>query len=220
MYKILTHAHAYSKSRPKIHENDLRKDSGKCYNLDKSLFERLAESNSVKQCVLTTQRRMRPCIAELIRKTIYSDLKDHENVGRYPDVGGLSENLIFFDHDGAEDGGNDDMSRSFSNISEVKMIARFVGYLQRTEMGTKSITVLTPYAKQLEKLRYAHTHTYMCICIYIYIYIYTHIQRVKSVFLHVGKHIYVYYIIYTYILYMCVVIMQMRAPHRRVCVHI
>jgi hypothetical protein len=191
MHKILTHAHAYSKSRPKIHENDLRKDSGKCYNLDKSLFERLAESNSVKQCVLTTQRRMRPCIAELIRKTIYSDLKDHENVGRYPDVGALSENLIFFDHDDCREdgGGNHDMSRSFSNTFEVKMIARFVGYLQKTEMGTKSITVLTPYAKQLEKLRYAHTH----ICTYIYIYTHTHIQRVQSVFLHVDKYIHILY---------------------------
>lgn len=37
---------------------------------------------------LTTQRRMRPDIADLIRRTIYPTLLDSDVVKRYPDVRG------------------------------------------------------------------------------------------------------------------------------------
>lgn len=61
--------------------------------------------NNNMHCVtLTTQYRMRPEIANLIRPIIYKDLDDSECVQNYPDVMGMSKNLFFIDHNEPESG--------------------------------------------------------------------------------------------------------------------
>jgi hypothetical protein len=55
--------------------------------LDVSLFERLVKGELPVQSMLV-QRRMRPEISELIRRTIYPKLRDGENVLEYPPVSG------------------------------------------------------------------------------------------------------------------------------------
>lgn len=45
---------------------------------------------------LTTQRRMRPEISNLIRVPIYPALMDSEAVMNYPDVRGMSHNCYWF----------------------------------------------------------------------------------------------------------------------------
>lgn len=52
---------------------------------------------------LTTQRRMRPDIADLIRPAIYPDLRDASGVQNYPAVRGMKHNLFFWDHTMMED---------------------------------------------------------------------------------------------------------------------
>ena len=55
--------------------------------LDVSLFERLVNGELSVHSMLV-QRRMRPEISDLIRRTIYSELKDGANVLEYPPVSG------------------------------------------------------------------------------------------------------------------------------------
>jgi hypothetical protein len=55
--------------------------------LDVSLFERLVTGELPVHSMLV-QRRMRPEISELIRRTIYPELRDGVNVLNYPHVSG------------------------------------------------------------------------------------------------------------------------------------
>lgn len=71
------------------------------YHMDISLFERML-NNNVNCATLTTQYRMRPEIANLIRPTIYAQLLDSEKVQSYPDVIGCDHNLFFIDHENLE----------------------------------------------------------------------------------------------------------------------
>lgn len=43
---------------------ELQKESGRGYDLNKSMFERLVEAGTVQHITLQTQRRMRPEISE------------------------------------------------------------------------------------------------------------------------------------------------------------
>lgn len=66
-----------------------------------SLFERMINNNM--HCVtLTTQYRMRPEIANLIRPTIYKTLIDDESLKQYPNVEGVKKNVYFIDHTNPE----------------------------------------------------------------------------------------------------------------------
>ena len=42
---------------------------------------------------------------------MYPDLEDNEIVKRYPDVKGMSKNVVFFTHDNKEDGGQESVSK-------------------------------------------------------------------------------------------------------------
>jgi superfamily I DNA and/or RNA helicase len=98
--------------------------SGRGYNLDISLFERLAThpnspiASSIVQ--LKQQRRMRPEIADLIRLEVYPDLQDHPSLAAYPPVSGMRASLFFCAHNVPEDaaaGGVLDDTLSKSNRS-------------------------------------------------------------------------------------------------------
>jgi hypothetical protein len=139
--------------RPKAQLYSLTVESGKGYNLDLSMFERLVRAKTVPHTVLATQRRMLPAISQLVRETIYPELQDHPYVRQYPPVKGMAMPVVFYDHDHPEDGADDDESRSKSNVYEVKMIVGFVGYMLRQGYAPGQITVITPYVGQLLKLR-------------------------------------------------------------------
>lgn len=49
---------------PKVEVYELQKESGRGYDLNKSMFERLVEANTVQHVTLQQQRRMRPVISE------------------------------------------------------------------------------------------------------------------------------------------------------------
>ncbi|KAJ9610538.1 hypothetical protein H2200_005315 [Cladophialophora chaetospira] len=78
---------------PKCANYDLSRESsvGKKYSLDVSLFERLvtpscSTQTAVPYSTLETQRRMHPCVSELIRRTLYPRLCDSPVVQEYPPV--------------------------------------------------------------------------------------------------------------------------------------
>lgn len=94
---------------------------------------------------LSTQRRMRPNISELIRITLYPHLLDAEEVKNYPDVKGMGRNLWFFDHDHPESGGKEAEARSYMNVFEAEMVLVLVKHLVRQGYKPQQIAVLTPY---------------------------------------------------------------------------
>ena len=113
-------------------------------SFDVSLFERLVK-NHVEFTRLTTQRRMRPGIRELIGH-IYPDLTDHPSVIDRPDISGMDgSNLHFFHHENME---TMDETRSKKNEFEARMIVEFTKYLVWNDVCLDNITVLTFYNGQ------------------------------------------------------------------------
>lgn len=123
------------------------------YKFDQSAMERLGNT-SMPMSQLTVQRRMRPQIASIARKTLYNHLQDNESVMAYPDVRGLAKNMFFFHHTHAE-GGMDEETMSKFNIFEASMIIGLVKHLLRQGVYAESgkIVVLCMYLGQLARIR-------------------------------------------------------------------
>jgi len=149
--------------RPQINDHNLSVEShqGKHYQLDRSQFERLSTGEYGKRpfplAQLNVQRRMRPEIASLIRRTLYERLTDHPNTLNLPDVVGLRKNVFWLDHQHREDGSSSESNnKSKSNAWEVAMTHALVRHIVRQGVySNKDIAVLTPYVGQLQKLRAA-----------------------------------------------------------------
>eukprot|EP00898_Chlorokybus_atmophyticus_P005655 jgi/Chlat1/6090/Chrsp40S05670 len=141
--------------RPKTEVYELSVDSGRGYNLDLSLFERMVNQAGFATYTLSTQRRMRPQIADLIRQTIYPHLKDDSSVAAYPRVRGVAHDVFFFDHDNPESGEGDQNvdSKSKVNVFEARMVCELAKYLLKQGYDAGSITIITPYVGQLLELR-------------------------------------------------------------------
>ena len=147
--------------RPRIANFDLSSENTRRVpkNLDISLFERLCAGGTgqiLPSTRLTVQRRMRPEIADLVRKTLYPELLDSKDVENYPNVTGVCSPIYWFDHSNNEDlrVGSDMKETSHSNKFEVDMVIRLVIHLKKQgcyEGG--DIAILTPYLGQLRKLR-------------------------------------------------------------------
>jgi len=137
----------------------LESHQGKQYQLDRSLFERLAKSESrgarfpVTQ--LNIQRRMRPEISRLVRDTLYPRLLDHPDTQRLSDVVSMKQNVFWYHHTNPEDRVQDDAKgKSYSNDAEVRMTHALVRHIIRQGVyKSDEIAVLTPYAGQLRKLQ-------------------------------------------------------------------
>ncbi|KAL8847375.1 MAG: hypothetical protein Q9221_007562 [Calogaya cf. arnoldii] len=150
--------------RPQVKNYDLCHENprGKHLALDVSLFERLVSSGPGKELPrlpfsrLKIQRRMHPSISDLIRHTLYADLEDDKTVSGYPAVDGMANRLFWLTHSNREDGADQTQahSDSKSNTFEVGMVSALASHL--TRQGTYvagEIAVLTPYVRQLQKLR-------------------------------------------------------------------
>lgn len=145
--------------RPQIQNYELQvaNPRGKQYSLDVSLFERLVKplvqmDAPVQFSSLEIQRRMHPSISDLIRSTLYPDLKDHESVSKHEAVTGVQKRLFWFDHNHLET--ESDVDTSHTNMFEVEMTAGLVSHLVRQGCyQSEDIVVLTPYLGQLLMLR-------------------------------------------------------------------
>ena len=143
--------------RPKAH-HDLSVEKGEGYDLNRSMFERLILKGYPHQ-VLHQQHRMRPELSSLVRHLTYPELTDAPSTKSRSDLRGLQDNLVFLNHDHAENDVHDvyelrDESSTSSkrNEFEAKMTLRCVRYLGQQGYGTGEIVVLTPYVAQLRLL--------------------------------------------------------------------
>ncbi|XP_050316942.1 NFX1-type zinc finger-containing protein 1 [Bactrocera neohumeralis] len=119
--------------------------------LNISLFERLFVNN-LKGYTLNVQYRMRPCIADLIHPTFYTDLKNDETVNSYPIVRNMNKNLYFYTHREHEVFSEDECS--IFNLYEVKEILKLAKFLiEKASYTANDIVILSPYAKQVESLK-------------------------------------------------------------------
>ena len=138
----------------RTHNSEVASNRG--FDLDKSLFERLAHEERIKVVMLDTQRRMRPEIANLIKTSIYSGLLNGPNVELYPPMRGFVHNVFFLDHNLLEDGsgrGAAAEARSRSNNQEAKLTIRLLRYVLQQGYQKEDVTILTPYLGQLLILR-------------------------------------------------------------------
>ena len=146
--------------RPQVQNYALSLESarGEKYSLDMSTFERLITTPGLEipHDTLQTQRRMDPFISALVRNTIYPTLRDHESVLEYPSVAGVRNRLFWLDHRVAETGSDPSrlLDSSHSNDYEVETVEALVMHLVRQGVyGSEDIVILTPYVRQLQKLR-------------------------------------------------------------------
>ncbi|XHG03912.1 hypothetical protein AWENTII_007198 [Aspergillus wentii] len=161
--------------RPRISNLKLSMEygrSGPKYNLDESLFERLANSNfgdmlansgegdELPRCrfpiaQLDHQRRMHPLVSTLVRDTLYPHLRDHPDTTTYPAIAGMKRRLFWLDHRNTEDPSDPaEPMQSKTNIWEASMVTATVRHLCRQgKYKPGEIAVLTPYVGQLQLLR-------------------------------------------------------------------
>lgn len=143
--------------RPRILEYDLSVESrkGKQYRLDVSLFERLMDPTlHLPRCILQKQRRMKPIISQFIRKTIYPELEDGENVQNRPSIRGMQKDVFFMTHNNPQNSSEEVFgSLGHSNDFEVEMVASTIMYLLKQGYETDHIVVLTPYLSQLRLIK-------------------------------------------------------------------
>jgi AAA domain len=143
--------------RPKVEDYTLTTVSENGYNLDCSLFERLVLTGR-PSASLAVQHRMRPCISAIIRKQTYPFLEDHPSVRQFPNVKGVTQDMVFLNHNFLEDNakstkfGVSDTSTSKSNTQEAHLTLCVVRYLLLQGYQTSQIVVLTPYLGQLMKI--------------------------------------------------------------------
>lgn len=139
--------------RPSIANYSLSIDSssGKSYRLDESLLERLskAQMGRLPLSQLHVQRRMRSCIADCVRNTLYPKLIDHESTVLYPPVRGAAKDIFFFHHEQPE-GFGDDNQQSKKNQFEAEFCSALTEHFLKN--GYSSIAVLTPYLGQMKLL--------------------------------------------------------------------
>ena len=146
--------------RPKTQVYELSVDSKHGYNLDVSMFERLAAAgaaSAVPLVTLSTQWRMRPSISELVRHTVYPGLLDAPPVADYPAVRGMREPLFFVNHEHPEAGEEEEagaLSGSKQNAGEAAFVVALTRYLLLQGYKPNQVAVLTPYVGQLKLLRH------------------------------------------------------------------
>jgi hypothetical protein len=142
--------------RPKLEKYQLRKESGSGIDFDVSLFERLALQLNFPVLSLTEQRRMRPEICDLIRLSTYPSLKDHPSVRNRDNIRGISNNIVFIDHNNVEGTDADGAllgTNSKINTHEVMMVKEMVNYFILQGYEPEDIVILTPYLGQLVRIQ-------------------------------------------------------------------
>ena len=113
-----------------------------------SLFERLVEGG-VETVLLSTQHRMAPEIARLVRP-VYPHLQNHPSVQGRPPLPGFNKRLLFLTHNIAEDTGRD---RSKSNRHEAEMVVGIAKLLITLGVKAQEIVILVAYLGQLRVVR-------------------------------------------------------------------
>jgi hypothetical protein len=154
--------------RPKVNHYPLQVESGRGYNLNCSLFERLAKADFPLE-TLHRQHRMHPHIAQFVKTLTYPDLESSLNLtdATRPFPLGLQHRITFVDHRHLEDShaallqrNEGEGTNSKVNSYEVNMILRTLVYmLQQGPKGytEDNIVILTPYLVRTNKTHIEHS---------------------------------------------------------------
>ncbi|CAD6972418.1 unnamed protein product [Tilletia controversa] len=127
---------------------DNKRGRGHLHRLDFSMMERLAEESKLPVSRITTQRRMRPEICDLIRPV--QELDDHDSVKHRGDIKGVATNCFFFSHDHAESA----QETSRTNEFEADMAVDFVRHLvHQGYTGANDICIIVAYLSQIAKVK-------------------------------------------------------------------
>ena len=150
--------------RPKIANYSLEKQSGKGFDLNVSLFERLVlakqkhpDTVALPVVTLSVQHRMRPEIASIIRSMgLYSSLQDADGTLGRARVQGVAQDVVFVDHRVPEDH-NEEAAALGSETKVNKFEAEFVvaianHLVQQGQHKHEDITILTPYVSLAKRL--------------------------------------------------------------------
>jgi superfamily I DNA and/or RNA helicase len=148
--------------RPKCQHYPLTVESNRGFDLNRSLFERLAIAPGFRLATLGVQHRMHPDISSIPRLVTYEDLADAPNVSSHAVPLGLDSRVIFVNHEHPEDEQHVDSLESVSktNAHERAMIVKTVEYVLKQGYAPEDIVVLTPYLGQMLKL---HTDLGKCV---------------------------------------------------------
>ncbi|CAM9360644.1 unnamed protein product [Ectocarpus sp. 12 AP-2014] len=145
--------------RPKVEQYSLRVESGRGFDLNVSLFERLVKAG-YPHTTLELQHRMPPEISALVKGLTYPGLRDGPGTANRPPVLGIRDRVCFVGHHHNEESAvsmrqrqDDGVSVSKVNGYEVRMVAKTVKYLLLQGYEPDQIVVLTPYLAQLRELR-------------------------------------------------------------------
>ena len=138
--------------RPKAQHYPLTVESNRQYDLNRSLFERLAPALPTSR--LGIQHRMHPSISAVPRLTTYPELKDAPSTFDRPNVCGLQSRVIFVNHSFCEDIQSTMIERvdaiSKTNEHEVKMVVAVVKYLfQQGYKPDNLVFESMPYRRQM-----------------------------------------------------------------------
>lgn len=121
----------------------------KKYHYNISLFERLIR-NGLDFLTLDVQMRMSTEICNLVRGTVYSQLKDAAYVGHYPEVKGTEKSLFCYNHKFPESEHGGETSKE--NKIEAEFIVKLCLYLVSSGNNASDITIITLYAAQAKKI--------------------------------------------------------------------
>ena len=120
--------------RPKAECYQLRKASNKGFDLDISLFERLAAvDKTIQHQVLQCQHRMCPEISAIIRKVTYPTLEDADTVKTRLPLRGIQGRGFFISHNELEAGEDDEALPTHSHVNEfeIDMVIATLKYLMQ-----------------------------------------------------------------------------------------
>lgn len=132
--------------RPLTNNYELAKN----FKFNISLFERLIKNN-FEFVSLDVQMRMQPDICDLVRGTIYTSLKDGENVKSHPTVKGMSRSFYCVNHANFESKSDGETSKE--NQFEAEYLVSLCSYLINRGNESSSITILTAYAAQAQLIK-------------------------------------------------------------------
>ncbi|KAL7522946.1 hypothetical protein ACHAWX_007679 [Stephanocyclus meneghinianus] len=139
--------------RPKCQYYPLTVESNRGYNLNCSLFERLANANPIS--TLGIQHRMHPDISSIPKLITYNELQDAFTTKSHPLIPGLASRVIFINHSFQEDNQsvNTLECESKTNTHERDIVVQTVQYILKQGCSPNDIVVLTPYLGQMLKLQ-------------------------------------------------------------------
>ena len=142
--------------RPIVSVYNLTKEAGLHFDLDISMFERVARDKILPIATLATQRRMHPAISAIPRMMMYPNLVDGPEVWEYPSSPrGFQTPLYFVTHDHGEESRRNSAHCpiSYRNDHEAEFLCALAQYVIRQGYSPHQIAILTPYAAQLFAFR-------------------------------------------------------------------